>query len=257
MSSSAWLFSSRRCLSRASHSRRPRPLRPPSSRRPPVPAWSNRSPWVGERSSIPMARSAATHGRSAPVRRLRDDRGGGYPAVAAGRSGPDAESHQRPSRRHLLLRVRRRKLGGAVGSIESPWSTVRSFMVAGIGAAPGTPSFTSPATGNQVPRVRILRPRMEPAVPTRSITCSRAMRRATLFGPADADHGIPSSRHEVPRRMEANRFPTSITASAPCRPTACGLPSATLNVNMTKDAARSHRRRRCCRRSAERRFRSR
>ena len=40
-------------------------------------------------------------------------------------------------------------VGGAVGSIESPWSAVRSFMVVGIGAAPGTPSFTSPTTGTR------------------------------------------------------------------------------------------------------------
>src|SRR5262245_44241693 len=36
-------------------------------------------------------------------------------------------------------------VGGAVGSIDSPWSTVRSFTVSGLGPAPGTPSFTSPA----------------------------------------------------------------------------------------------------------------
>ncbi len=38
-------------------------------------------------------------------------------------------------------------VGGAVGSIDSAWSTVRGFTVTGLGAAPGTPSFTSPATG--------------------------------------------------------------------------------------------------------------
>ncbi len=38
-------------------------------------------------------------------------------------------------------------VGGAVGSIDSAWSTVRSFAVTGLGAAPGAPSFISPATG--------------------------------------------------------------------------------------------------------------
>ncbi|WP_156023343.1 hypothetical protein [Terracoccus sp. 273MFTsu3.1] len=38
-------------------------------------------------------------------------------------------------------------VGGTVGSIDSAWSPVRSFTVTGLGAAPGTPSFTSPATG--------------------------------------------------------------------------------------------------------------
>src|SRR4051812_20612772 len=40
-------------------------------------------------------------------------------------------------------------VGGAVGSIDSAWSTVRGFTVTGLGAAPGTPSFTSPATGSR------------------------------------------------------------------------------------------------------------
>ena len=38
-------------------------------------------------------------------------------------------------------------VGGAVGSIDSAWSAVRGFTVTALGAAPGTPSFTSPATG--------------------------------------------------------------------------------------------------------------
>ena len=38
-------------------------------------------------------------------------------------------------------------VGGAIGSIESAWSTVRSFTVSALGAEPGTPSFTSPANG--------------------------------------------------------------------------------------------------------------
>src|SRR3954453_13256988 len=40
-------------------------------------------------------------------------------------------------------------VGGAVGSIDSAWSTVRGFTVTGLGAAPGAPSFTSPATGTR------------------------------------------------------------------------------------------------------------
>src|SRR5262245_55950809 len=36
-------------------------------------------------------------------------------------------------------------VGGAVGSIDSAWSAVRTFTVTGLGPAPGTPSFTSPA----------------------------------------------------------------------------------------------------------------
>src|SRR4051794_25005404 len=38
-------------------------------------------------------------------------------------------------------------VGGTVGSIDSGWSAASSFTVTGIGAAPGTPSFTSPANG--------------------------------------------------------------------------------------------------------------
>ena len=36
-------------------------------------------------------------------------------------------------------------VGGVVFSIDSAWSAVRSFTVTGLGPAPGTPSFTSPA----------------------------------------------------------------------------------------------------------------
>src|SRR3954447_16656026 len=38
-------------------------------------------------------------------------------------------------------------VGGTVGSIDSAWSTANSFTVTGTGAAPGRPSFTSPANG--------------------------------------------------------------------------------------------------------------
>ena len=38
-------------------------------------------------------------------------------------------------------------VGGAIGSIESAWSTVRTFTVAALGSEPDTPGFTSPANG--------------------------------------------------------------------------------------------------------------
>ena len=34
-------------------------------------------------------------------------------------------------------------VGGATGSVESPWSAVRSFTVTGLGPAPGTPAFSA------------------------------------------------------------------------------------------------------------------
>lgn len=39
--------------------------------------------------------------------------------------------------------------GGATGSVDSPWSAVRSFTVTGLGAAPATPSFITPANNAQ------------------------------------------------------------------------------------------------------------
>ena len=45
-------------------------------------------------------------------------------------------------------------VGGAQGSVESAWSAVRSFTVTGLGAAPGTPAFTTPATTNASFHVR-------------------------------------------------------------------------------------------------------
>jgi hypothetical protein len=38
-------------------------------------------------------------------------------------------------------------VGGAQGSVDSAWSAVRSFTVTGLGPAPATPAFSTPATG--------------------------------------------------------------------------------------------------------------
>ena len=38
-------------------------------------------------------------------------------------------------------------VGGAVFALDSPWSQVRSFIVSGLGPAPGAPAFASPSTG--------------------------------------------------------------------------------------------------------------
>jgi hypothetical protein len=39
--------------------------------------------------------------------------------------------------------------GGATGSVDSPWSSVRSFTVTGLGPAPAAPSFITPANNAQ------------------------------------------------------------------------------------------------------------
>lgn len=39
--------------------------------------------------------------------------------------------------------------GGATGSVDSAWSAVRSFNITGLGPAPATPSFTTPANNSQ------------------------------------------------------------------------------------------------------------
>ena len=40
-------------------------------------------------------------------------------------------------------------VGGATGSVDSPWSAVRSFTVTGLGSAPATPTFIAPANNAQ------------------------------------------------------------------------------------------------------------
>ncbi len=40
-------------------------------------------------------------------------------------------------------------VGGATGSIDSPWSTVRTFTVTGIGPAPAPPVISTPTTGSR------------------------------------------------------------------------------------------------------------
>ena len=39
--------------------------------------------------------------------------------------------------------------GGTTGSVDSPWSAVQTFAVAGLGPAPAAPSITTPATNSQ------------------------------------------------------------------------------------------------------------
>jgi hypothetical protein len=49
-----------------------------------------------------------------------------------------------------FLRVKATQIvGGAVFSIDSAWSAVRTFTLTGLGPAPGTPSFSSPGTGSR------------------------------------------------------------------------------------------------------------
>ena len=40
-------------------------------------------------------------------------------------------------------------VGGVTFSVDSPWSAVRTFTVTGLGPAPGTPAFTTPANNAQ------------------------------------------------------------------------------------------------------------
>lgn len=49
-----------------------------------------------------------------------------------------------------FLRVKATQLvGGATGSVDSPWSTTRSFTVTGLGPAPAAPAFTGPVNNAQ------------------------------------------------------------------------------------------------------------
>ena len=128
------------------------------------------------------------------------------------------------------------EVGGAVGFIESAWSAVRSFTVTGLGAAPaGTPSITSPGNGSRfhawetfkinwtaVPGAQyyVLEADDEPSFSFPMAFNQSPMEFGTSFL-AGWGNEIPNIYYRV-RAVSADNVR--------------GLPSATLNVNITNAA---------------------
>ena len=76
-------------------------------------------------------------------------RGGVHEYARRRQSGPHTSHRQRFAERAYFWRVKATQIvGGAVFALDSAWS-VGSFTVVGLGPAPGTPSFTSPASPAQ------------------------------------------------------------------------------------------------------------
>jgi hypothetical protein len=126
-------------------------------------------------------------------------------------------------------------VGGAVGFIDSAWSAVRSFTVTGLGPAPGTPSFTGPATGSRfhayetfkitwsaVPNTQyyVLEADDEPSFSYPFTLSTSPMEFGTSFG-AGWGNEIPNIYYRV-RAVSADNVR--------------GLPSAVLNVKITNTA---------------------
>src|SRR3954447_12761527 len=126
-------------------------------------------------------------------------------------------------------------VGGTVGSIDSGWSAASSFTVTGIGAAPGTPSFTSPANGTSfhaseffditwaaVPDAQyyLLEADDEPTFSYPLALTTDSMQFGTKFR-AGWGNEIPNAYYRV-----------RAVSAAGVR----GLPSATLNVKITNTA---------------------
>src|SRR3954447_27083384 len=126
-------------------------------------------------------------------------------------------------------------VGGTVGSIDSAWSTANAFTVTGPGAAPGTPSFTSPANGTSfhaseffditwaaVPDAQyyLLEADDEPTFSYPLALTTDSMQFGTKFR-AGWGNEIPNAYYRV-----------RAVSAAGVR----GLPSATLNVKITNTA---------------------
>jgi hypothetical protein len=126
-------------------------------------------------------------------------------------------------------------VGGTVGSIDSAWSPVGSFTIVGLGPAPGTPTFTSPANGAQFH--------------------AREFFQITWTDLIDAHHYLleaddePSFSHPLTLTTDAMQFGTTFRAGwgneipnvyyrvvAVSADNVRGLPSPTLNVRITNAA---------------------
>ena len=93
------------------------------------------------------------------------------------------------------------EVGGAVGFIESAWSTVRSFTVTGLGAAPaGTPSFTSPGNGSRFHAWETFKINWT-AVPGAQYYVLEADDEPSFSFPLDAQPEPDGVRHQLPRRL--------------------------------------------------------
>lgn len=126
-------------------------------------------------------------------------------------------------------------VGGATGSIDSPWSAVRTLMITGLGPAPGTPAFTAPAnlsrfhalenfdiTWTAVPGAQyyLLEADDEPSFSAPQTLTLDAMQFGTKFH-AGWGNEIPNVYYRV-RAVSVDNVR--------------GLPSATLNVKIVNTA---------------------
>jgi hypothetical protein len=126
-------------------------------------------------------------------------------------------------------------VGGAVGFIESAWSSARSFTISGLGAAPGTPGFTGPGNGSRfhpwetfkitwtpVPGAQyyVLEADDEPSFSYPFTLSTSPMEFGTFFG-AGWGNEIPNIYYRV-RAVSVDNVR--------------GLPSATLNVKVVNAA---------------------
>src|SRR5262245_57447897 len=126
-------------------------------------------------------------------------------------------------------------VGGAVGSIDSAWSQVRSFTVTGLGPARGTPGFTSPATPASFHPFEFF-----------DITWSAVAGAHYYLLEADDE---PSFSHPLTLTTDSMQFGTKFHAGwgneipniyyrirAVSADNVRGLPSATLNVHVVNSA---------------------
>src|ERR1043166_5871672 len=131
-------------------------------------------------------------------------------------------------------RVKATQLGGPGGSVDSPWSAVQSFTVTGLGAAPATPSFTSPANGAQF-HVRESFKLNWSAVPDAQYYLLEADDEPTFSYPLTlTTNAVTFGTQAEP--IWGNALTVYYRVRAVSADNVRGLPSATLTVNITNAA---------------------
>ena len=112
--------------------------------------WFNPSRLIGIRYPRPAVRSAVTHGRSEQLNTFTTVIASGFTNMDSDPSIPTrtADKVSGLPNGTYFWRVKCSQLGPN-GGVDSPWSTVRSFTVTGLGPAPATPTFITPANNAQ------------------------------------------------------------------------------------------------------------
>ncbi|MGI9114228.1 MAG: hypothetical protein ACR2FX_04190 [Chthoniobacterales bacterium] len=124
--------------------------------------------------------------------------------------------------------------GGATGSVDSAWSAVRTFTVPGLGPAPATPSFTTPANNSQFHLVESFKIQSS-AVPGAHYYVLEADDEPSFSYPLNLTHS-PLNFGTLSGGLFGNALTAYYRVRAISADGVRSLPSATLTVHITDSA---------------------